>query len=71
MYKDENGKVYEEYDLEKMYDEMLDDVYGVGKIAGLSYETSRVLKEADPIAYREGFLNYTNSLAEDKGWEEI
>lgn len=54
-----------EYDLEQMYDEMLDDCYGVVEVAGITYDTSRVLKECDPIAYRLGMNDYADSLMED------
>src|SRR5690606_21600383 len=46
----------------ELYDEMLDDVYGCVSVAGLEYETSRVLKDIDPIAYREGLFAYGDSL---------
>lgn len=49
----------------KEYDEMLDDCYDLVKVAGYEYETSRVLKEVDPIAYRCGFLDWVNSLEDE------
>ena len=54
-----------EYELERMYDEMLDEVYGVVEIAGMTYDTSRALKDCDPIAYRVGMSDYADSLASD------
>ena len=57
-----------EYDLEEMYADMLDDCYGVVEIAGMAYETSRVLKDTDPIAYQVGMSDYASSLMED-GYE--
>jgi len=54
-----------EYELEQMYDEMLDEVYGVVEIAGMTYDTSRALKDCDPIAYRVGMSDYADSLASD------
>lgn len=56
-----------EHDMEENYDEMLDDVYGPVSIAGCDYDTSRVLKEVDPIAYRVGFSDYTGS----DDWREL
>lgn len=47
-----------DYELEQYYNDMLDDVYGLVTIAGYQYETSRVLKEVDPIAYRVGLSDY-------------
>ncbi len=57
-----------EYDLEEMYKEMLDDCYGVVEVAGITYDTSRVLKDTDPIAYQVGMSDYASSLMED-GYE--
>ena len=42
------------------YDEMLDEVYALEE-GGFPYAASRVLKEIDPIAYREGFWNWLDS----------
>lgn len=44
-----------EYDMHVRYDEMLDDVYGMVKVAGYAYATSDLLKNTDPVAYRCGF----------------
>lgn len=57
-----------EYDLEDMYKDMLDDCYGTVEIAGVTYDTSRVLKDTDPIAYQVGMSDYASSLMED-GYE--
>lgn len=54
-----------EYDLAQRYDDMLDDCYGTVTIAGHEYETSRALKEADPIAYRVGMHDYADHLLKD------
>jgi hypothetical protein len=48
-----------------MYDEMLDEVCGVVEVAGMSYDTSRLLKNADPIAYQVGMHDYADSLMSD------
>jgi len=57
-----------EYDLEEMYKDMLDENYGVVRIAGAMYYTSRALKDTDPIAYQVGMSDYASSLMED-GYE--
>jgi hypothetical protein len=54
-----------DYELEQAYNDMLDDVYGVVTIAGYQYETSRALKEVDPIAYSVGLSDY------ETVWEEL
>lgn len=51
----------QDYEIEEMYRDMLDDVYGVITVAGMEYETSRVLYEVDPIAYRVGLSDYEAS----------
>ena len=47
------------------YDDMLDDCHEDVKICGMTYNTSKALKDVDPIAYRCGFSDYTASLEED------
>lgn len=47
-----------DYELEQAYDEMLDETYGLVTVAGYQYETSRLLKEVDPIAYSVGLSDY-------------
>jgi|DEB0MinimDraft_10_1074344.scaffolds.fasta_scaffold288047_1 hypothetical protein len=54
-----------EYELERMYDEMLDEVYGVVEIADMNFDTSRALKDCDPIAYRIGMVEYADSLVSE------
>lgn len=59
-------------DIESLYDDMLDDTYGVVSIAGLEYSTtSDALKRLDPIAYRCGLSDYIDSLLTDGEIEEI
>lgn len=55
-----------ETELEELYDEWLDEVYGDVPVAGLEFSTSRLLKEADPIAHRVGFLDWLDSY-----WTEV
>ena len=57
--------VLTERDVKEMYREMLDEVYGTVKIAGYEYETSRVLEDTDPVAFRIGFVDLWSSLLED------
>lgn len=60
-----------ERELETQFDDMLDDCFGDVTIGGHEYAHSNALKRVDPIAYREGFLNYIDSrddLLEFGGW---
>lgn len=54
-----------DYEIEQAYADMLDEVYGTVIIAGTEFETSRALRELDPIMYNEGLLDFTDSLQED------
>ena len=51
-----------DYVSESDYDNWLNDAYGEVEVAGMSYSTSRVLREIDPIAYNCGFSDYCDSL---------
>ena len=59
------GRTITEHEAHEMYDEMLDECNEDVKICGMTYTTSRALKDVDPIAYRCGFSDYTASLEED------
>ena len=54
-----------DHELDSMYREMLDEIYGPVSIAGYEYETSQALADVDPVAYRCGFSDYISSLLED------
>lgn len=45
-------------DVDSRYDDMLDDIYPDCTVAGMSFATSRALKELDPTAYRCGLGDY-------------
>lgn len=51
-----------EYELEQSYRHMLDETYGEVDVAGGTYDTSTILLEVDPIAYRVGMADYADSL---------
>ena len=63
-------QVISDHEAYERYDDMLDECYGEVKICGMSYCTSRALKEVDPIAYRCGFSDYTSHLEEDNIYVE-
>lgn len=56
-------------ELEQMYCDMLDEVYGTVKIAGYEYETSKALADIDPVAFRCGLADYISSLIGESIWE--
>lgn len=45
-------------DLEAEYDFYFDETYPAVVIGEFTFEASRVIKELDPIAYREGYWDY-------------
>ena len=47
------------------YDEILNDIYPLINFGDLTYEPSLVLRKVDPIAYREGWIGYVDSLMSD------
>lgn len=50
-------------DTQELYIDMLDDCYGDVEIAGMTFSTSRALKELDPTAFRCGESDYIDSLS--------
>jgi len=56
----------EDYEIEQEYKNMLDEVYGTVKIGSAEFNASEVLRECDPIMYREGLLDYQDSLEKDE-----
>jgi len=66
--------ILSEYEAFQLYDQMLNEVYPELSIGHSTFLPSTVLKELDPIAYRVGFSEYADSLAEDgefvEGWTD-
>ena len=56
---------YTEEQVQEMYDDMLNDVYGPVKIGYLEFDPSEILRELDPIAYRCGLADYESELEEE------
>jgi hypothetical protein len=54
-----------DYQLEEMFDEMLDECYPVVEFGQLSYTPSDVLRSTDPVAYRVGFSDWLDSQLSD------
>ena len=52
----------EEYELENLYKDLIDQTTEAINIWGMEYEASRVLQEVDPIAYRVGFNDWLDTL---------
>lgn len=61
----EEREPLEEWEAMKLYDDMLDECYPTYEINGMEFFASDILKECDPIAYRVGFSDYADSLAQE------
>ena len=59
-----------EIDVESDFNDYLDSCYPEVSVAELKYQTSRVLKEIDPTAYRCGLCDYIDSQCKDRIWIE-
>lgn len=53
------------YELNDMYDDFLNDCYGLVTVAGMQFGTARLLKQADPIAYDIGFTDWLDQQIEE------
>ena len=65
VYYDADGAEIYGYELESVYGDLLDEVYGVVVIAGIEYDTSAALRDVDPTAFRCGFLDWLDSEIRD------
>lgn len=65
-YINHDGEIVGEYELEKMFDDMLDETEEWPTVNGQQFAPSRVLKIVDPMAYREGFNNWIDSEGYDE-----
>lgn len=59
-----------DHELERRYCEMLDEFYGLVKIAGYEYETSHALAQVDPTAFRCGFADWISAELGETLWEK-
>lgn len=66
-YQNPEGDVLSEYELSDAHLEFLNDSLPVIDINGMEYLAGDVLREVDPIAFREDFLNYLDSF----DWHEV
>lgn len=63
---DEDGpEALSEYEADDRFQDFLNEIHEMVKIGDYNYDPARVLKEVDPIAYREEFLNWLDSEERD------
>lgn len=63
-------KTISERDALEMYNDMLDDCYGILDVCGYQYNASIALERLDPIAYRCGFNDYIANLEDEYQLED-
>lgn len=54
----------------QMYVEYLDELYGIVKICGYSYDASFALEKVDEVAFRVGFADWISELEDIEIEEE-
>jgi hypothetical protein len=60
------GTEFTESDIESMFDDMLDDIYGPVKIfERYEYSYARAVRELDPTLYRCALLEYIDAMITD------
>ena len=60
----------QDYELEELYKQFIDETTEPVKIWNMEYDASRVLYEIDPIAYRVGFSDWLDSLEDCEDCEK-
>jgi len=55
----------------EMYRDDLDNNNDIITISGIEFLPSRVLQEMDPIAFKEGFYNWLDSIGLDSDSDKI
>ena len=70
-YTDVNtGEDYTDSQMEDIFQEWLDDVYGQVDIAGYSMNPGRILREVDYTAFREAFNNWIDNEITEGNFRE-
>jgi hypothetical protein len=57
-------ELYTDNDLEQLYKDSINEVYGPAQIGGYEYDHARAFETIDPTAYRIGLVEYLDSLME-------
>jgi len=70
-YTDVNtGEDFTDSEMEDIFQDNLDEVYGEVDIAGYSMSTGRILREVDYTAFREEFNNWLDSEITEGNYRE-
>lgn len=60
----------QDYELEELYKDFIDETTEPVKIWGMEYSPSQVLQEVDPIAFRVGFNDWLDTLEDCEDCEK-
>lgn len=59
------------WEVEDIVEELLNDSYDEVDLCGYVWDSGSLLRQVDPIAFREVVLDYINSQIEDGEWVEL
>ena len=60
-----------DWELEEMFDEHLDEIFGDVKVTNMKWPTSKVLKRVDKVCYHQELGTFIDSLLTDGHIHEI
>jgi hypothetical protein len=53
------------FEIKSWFDEMLDESYPLFEIGNLTFYPSQILRECDPVAYRQSLLDFEDAIREN------
>ena len=59
------------FEIKSWFDEMLDESYPVFQIGDLTFYPSQILRECDPVAYRQSLLDFEDAILENEKEEHF
>jgi hypothetical protein len=59
------------FEIKTWFDEMLDESYPVFQIGDLTFYPSQILRECDPVAYRQSLLDFEDAILENEKEEHF
>jgi hypothetical protein len=57
------------FEIKSWFDEMLDESYPIIQIGNLIFYPSQILRECDPVAYRQSLLDFEDAIRENEDLE--
>lgn len=59
--EEDDTEIISESESYERFDDFLDELYATVRVCGYDYDPARVLKEIDPVAYREEYNNWLDN----------